>query len=268
MNSLDGSAVQEVANLAKKGQDAKLRLFSHEDTAYILNPDTGAFEVIGKHDREPDTIQLHSLAGLVDLLRTRRREFESVEGTEEGTEPVAGLAVHIVSPTQIVVYGATRARTRRRFTYAQVTARPRSEFPFGRWLSQEDAIIALQSSFVDTENRAQLLKVIGNIAANVEVRAKDDGVSQEMTVRLNLALDGRETLPNQILLAPYRTFSEVEQPESPFVVRAKVIEKAKDEKVAQVALFEADGGAWQEEAVLSIYHRLRSELPDGISILR
>ena len=57
---------------------------------------------------------------------------------------------------------------------------------------------------------------------------------------------------NPAPLRPLRTFPEVEQPVSPFVVRFKEGKKA--------ALFNADGGAWKVAAVKSIGSFLRKEL--------
>jgi len=53
-------------------------------------------------------------------------------------------------------------------------------------------------------------------------------------------------VPNPVMLAPYRTFPEVEQPASPFVLRLK---QGPEGGRPSLALFEADGGKWQLEAV-------------------
>lgn len=59
-------------------------------------------------------------------------------------------------------------------------------------------------------------------------------------------------MPNPVYLAPYRTFAEIEQPVSKFVFRMESGPKA--------ALFEADGGAWKNEAILKIKEYLQKEL--------
>ncbi|MGC4432461.1 hypothetical protein ABWL48_20460, partial [Streptococcus suis] len=53
---------------------------------------------------------------------------------------------------------------------------------------------------------------------------------------------------------PYRTFAEVEQPASQFVFRI--------DKQARMALFEADGKRWVQEAVGNIAAYLKAELAD------
>lgn len=52
-----------------------------------------------------------------------------------------------------------------------------------------------------------------------------------------------------VTLAPFRTFTEVPQPESPFIFRAK---DAGAEAIPLLALFECDGGKWQTQAMESI----------------
>ena len=55
-------------------------------------------------------------------------------------------------------------------------------------------------------------------------------------------------VPNPVILAPYRTFLEVEQPESSFIFRMR----DSDRGGVSCALFEADGGAWRNEAMSDV----------------
>ena len=59
-------------------------------------------------------------------------------------------------------------------------------------------------------------------------------------------------MPNPAVLKPYRTFVEVEQPESKFVFRMQT--------GPEMALFEADGGAWRIQAMKNIKEYLEKEL--------
>lgn len=80
----------------------------------------------------------------------------------------------------------------------------------------------------------------------------DDGVSQVLTVKQGVSLAQNVTLQNPVPLKPMRTFSEVDQPESNFTLRVN--------GDADVALFEADGGAWKNAAVANIKNYLESKL--------
>lgn len=59
-----------------------------------------------------------------------------------------------------------------------------------------------------------------------------------------------------VRLSPYRTFREIAQPESQFLLRIKT----GDNGAVQAALFEADGGAWRNEARLRIAAYLKEHI--------
>jgi len=96
-----------------------------------------------------------------------------------------------------------------------------------------------------------------------EPRLTSPGVSQSVTARAGLARVAEVPVTNPVTLRPYRTFAEVEQPASPFILRLK----RKDGEMPQCALFEADGGKWKIEAIQNIARALRvltAELPEGM----
>ena len=75
----------------------------------------------------------------------------------------------------------------------------------------------------------------------------DDGVTQSVTARVGIAKLGEAELPNPIRLTPIRTFPELDQPSSLFVLRVR--SGAAGSGLPLAALFESDGGAWQNEAI-------------------
>lgn len=79
-------------------------------------------------------------------------------------------------------------------------------------------------------------------------QAEDDGVSQRTTVKQGVQLKENVTVKGRVTLRPYRTFREVEQPASEFIFRLR----SRDGGVPECALFEADGGKWKLDAVLTI----------------
>ena len=64
-------------------------------------------------------------------------------------------------------------------------------------------------------------------------------------------------------LAPYRTFPDVAQPESTFILRMK---GGSEHQAPTAALFEADGGKWALMAVERIAEHLSIEL-EGWTVL-
>ena len=112
--------------------------------------------------------------------------------------------------------------------------------------------IMLQSAFVDNTDKILLLKYTGLIQEENVKDTGDDGISQAVTIKTGVATVGQAIVPNPVSLAPFRTFPEVTQPSSKFIFRMQEGPKA--------ALYEADGGAWRNEAILSIKSYLQKEL--------
>jgi hypothetical protein len=130
-------------------------------------------------------------------------------------------------------------------------------FGFGDWHEHERFCIALQTCFVPTEALGALIKVVAHVTADEIATSVDDGVTQTVTAKAGVQLLDRVSLPSPVTLRPYRTFHEVPQPESPFVLRAR---KDRTGGVS-FALFEADGGAWRAVAIDCVATYLRSGLP-------
>ena len=82
----------------------------------------------------------------------------------------------------------------------------------------------------------------------------DDGVSQAATIKTGVASVNDVKVPNPVVLAPFRTFPEISQPESKFIFRMQSGPRA--------ALFEADGGAWRNEAMMKIKACLEEQLKE------
>ena len=127
------------------------------------------------------------------------------------------------------------------------------DFDFNEYISIENMIICLKSRFAPTEDRDYLVQLLGNITDQQSVQTKDDGITQSATVKSGIQLIGEQRIKPIVTLKPYRTFLEVEQPESDFLIRLKD---------GRAALFEADGGAWEREAVKNVADKLRELLED------
>lgn len=169
------------------------------------------------------------------------------------------LFIHVVSPIQaeLISHPGGRHRKRDCHIFANCSDILGKGFRFGEWYDVETFIINLQAQFVDTTTRAALLSVVGNLASeNVQTLA-DDGVTQVVETRQGIARRSSSTVPNPIVLAPYRTFPEIDQPTSEFVFRLK---QGRDGEMPRAALFEADGGQWKLEAIERIAAWLASEM--------
>lgn len=191
-------------------------------------------------------ITVHSLTAIVDYLKA---------GVEK--DLTVGCYVQVQSPTKVVVNAPIAKQTDRRFSIMVATAML-PEIHFGHFMSFEEANITLQSRFADAGDRAELIQSLSKIVANETLEQSDDGTSQEVTMRAGIKAVN-STVKNPVDLCPFRTFTEVVQPESPFVVRLR---KPSDEGM-QVAFFEADGGAWKNVACKRIKEFLDEQLKEA-----
>lgn len=203
----------------------------------IQTDDKGREFIVGDNVRHytpddmPETIETSTLSSIVNFVK--RVNDSSSRGQ---------LLVQIDGPKRVIVKSALDEYGRRaEFMLAEPTF---DDFRFGKWYDRESLNIALQSQFEPTADRASLLKFIGNYKESSENTASDDGVMQTATVQTGAANVDTVKVPNPVLLAPYRTFTEVDQPQSEFIFRMQ--------QGMQGGLFEADAGAWRSVAIESI----------------
>jgi len=133
------------------------------------------------------------------------------------------------------------------------------DFEFGRNYSREEMIVALQSKFANNDDRNTLLKFISNVQDTNEQNYVDDGVTQTAKATTGVSSLSNVVVPNPVTLRPFRTFSEVKQPESDFVFRMN----NKDSFV----LLEADGGIWERKAITNIGEFLTDNLKLSVPVI-
>ena len=133
-------------------------------------------------------------------------------------------------------------------------------FPFGTFMPQEEFIIKLHSLFEKKEGDDfdYVALMVSKIVQADTADTDDDGITQHVTVKRGIsgALKEKGNIKPIVRLSPYRTFREIAQPESQFLLRIRT----DDEGSVQAALFEADGGAWRNEARLRIAAYLKEHI--------
>ena len=195
-----------------------------------------------ENELRASAIQMNTLTSLVDYLKA---------GVDKMAEK---MLVQVVSPTKVRVLSMLDA-DRKREELVEVEAMI-PDFEYGRYMGNERFIIALQSKFIDNDDRALLLKFAGTVKDESIAEYGDDGVTQKATVKTGITSVGDAIVPNPVKLRPFRTFVEVTQPESAFVFRMRQA----DGRGIECAIFEADGGAWKNVAMKSIKEYLQFEL--------
>ena len=219
-------------------------------------PEEGVFVLppgwkIGEPPAPPDVapIMIHTLTGIRDYLAANVDDLPKPE-----------QMIHVLSPREVHLIEAFEGEEVRfrRTTYVKAAAEV-PEYPFGRFLDAEEFMIRAMTLFVDTPERKRLLEFMASIRDSTVVETGDDGVRQEVKIAKGITRLDNAPVPNPVNLQPYRTFPEVDQPGSPFVLRLRSGDE--DSKPA-AALFDCDGGKWRIEAIQSIASWLRREVPD------
>lgn len=192
----------------------------------------------------PARYSVDTLEALVKLIRT------------EGINHSPRLYVRVNSARRVMVDTTYTHRDYAEYSrlplYEAVTDVP--SISINQSISQERAIVELQSLYAVTPDRDCLLHLLSCIDVNQGVSSVDNGVSQEVSVRTGAVLKVQQTVRPIVRLQPYRTFLEVEQPASDFLLRL--------DKEGRPALYEADGGAWKLEAKRNIAAYLGEQLAD------
>lgn len=186
-------------------------------------------------------LTISTLTGFVDYIKSNIDEIKTK------------ILIHVVSPVSVKLYGPLNIDREREGYLAAIADLPKN-IRYEQFLDAEQFNIMLQSSFADKGDKEVLLKYTGLVRDEAVKTTGDDGVSQKVTVKTGVASVAEAVVPNPVTLAPFRTFPEIEQPSSKFIFRMKDGPRA--------AIFEADGGAWRNEAMLSIKEYLKEELKE------
>lgn len=201
----------------------------------------GELEIVEPPVDRPQQLDVYSLDSICKLIRT---EIEKVGATilvqAESYQDVHVITTYLDDFTRNDLY------------------RARADVPGFRsgWRKREDAVIELRSLFVPNEGTAYLLDLLSRITNENTVRTDDNGVTQTVEAHQGIALNTLVEVKPRVSLQPFRTFLEVPQPESEFLLRVDA-EKG-------IGFFEADGGVWKLEAKRNIAAYFEENLKDLI----
>ena len=186
-------------------------------------------------------IECKTLTGLLDYIR-------------ENQESILGGAyfLHVVDEKTVSLISALDG-DRERETLVVARAETPS-LPIGAFYNNEAFLIGVQANFVPGKDRALVLQFAGTVTDGTITDYKDDGVTQKATIRQGIKGKTEAVVPSPCNLRPYRTFAEIEQPESGFIFRMR------SGHGPECALYEADGGAWKYKAMDGIKKYLQAHL--------
>lgn len=219
-----------------------LKAESMEPKVLEINGDTYCDKELMRYHRFPTAseLEVNTLTAIVDYIKGKPEELRDT------------MILHVVSPREVRLYsGLVDERKREHLLAASAIV---NVFNFDKFYDQERFLIELQANFLETEDLRTIMQVSGNIKSGTTANYSDDGISQKTTIKSGVSLND-VIVPNPVVLRPYRTFAEVEQPESNYVFRIKDIESGPAFK-----LVEADGGLWKNAAMKSIKEYFEYEL--------
>lgn len=158
--------------------------------------------------------------------------------------------IHIIDPDNVELVSEPTSdwHNRDKFVTAS-TELSVEQYPFGHRVDIENFIIYMRTRFVQTPQVDAIVKLIGTMSQEAVKTSDDDGFTQKVSTRSGVIIHADKTsVPNPVMLKPYRTFLEVDQPESPFIMRLH-----NEQTGTKISLHEADGGKWKLFAMRNIY---------------
>ena len=199
----------------------------------------------------PDTLPLNSLDSLIKMVKT------------EASEQDAPLYITIPDHMTVRCFGQPDAAERyHRQVYYEASATDVPGWAEKNTLGFEEAQIALRTRFQETSDTLYAMKLVSDISLGAKVIYNDNGIATTITTQKGVALQTNEQIRPLVKLRPYRTFQEVEQPESIFLIR--VSDRG-------ISFIEADGGMWKltarETIKTFLEERLSQEVTEGSVII-
>lgn len=214
-----------------------------QDHTYAIDRDGSYCEILPE-EFHPDALVLTSLDALVKLVKT------------EGTEMDAPLYITIPDHMTVRCFGQPDACARyHRQTYYEAKATDVPGWDQKVQLGFEEAQIALRTRFQETEDTIYAMKLLSDICCGAKVVYNDNGIATTVTTQKGVSLQTNAQIRPIIKLKPYRTFQEVEQPESIFLIRLND---------RGISFAEADGGMWKLHARETVKAYLEGRLKEEI----
>ena len=213
--------------------------------AFVVNSE-GQVKQIHPDLDWPTPLELSSLDALVKMIRCELR-------------PRPDATVFVMIPTHLKVEAflppQEALRWQRPLPYF-VEATDVPGWDSDKTLGFEDMQIALRTRFQDSRDMPYIQKLLSDITTGGKITCNDNGIATSVVTQKGVALQGTEVIRPIVNMRPYRTFQEVEQPESPFLIR--VSERG-------LRLIASDGGMWKLAARQTVKAFLEEQLADLVS---
>ena len=201
-------------------------------------------ELIHIQDKKPMPICI-DLTGLDSICKMVRNEAEHV-----GLQ----IFIQVKDYKSVVVFTSLDADEDRLYLYKCIADTP--AVTTDRFMPYEKAVIELRSLYIPNEGTQYLLQLLSSISNESKVTSTDNGVTQQVEARSGIALNSMVKIEPRVTLQPFRTYIEVEQPASEFLLRIN--------ERGEIGFFPADGGVWKLEATRNVAAYFEYALKDLI----
>ena len=229
---MDNTAIEKIVELGKPNLvDHYGRVYTDKQLSVIKQPAC-------------NTLEFHTLDGLINTIKREYEDFDRF------------LLINVYDESTVIVYSSLHTFSDRMREKPYICNADVIDIPLNRPVDYETMMITLKSKFVETPELLALVKLLGSITEESSATASDDGFTQNVVVRKGIAMKENKPVKPIVKLKPYRTFNEVDQPESDFLVRLS--------EGGYVSLYMADGGAWMLEARKNVAKYLKEGLADLI----
>lgn len=214
-------------------------------TTYVIDGHTYSSHDLERIDPPKYMPKAIDVTGLDSICKLVRNEVKAV-----GRK----IFIQIKAYNQVSVFSTYDAQYDRSYLYRCTADTP--SVTVNRFNPYENAVIELRSLYIPNEDTQYLLKLLGSITSESKVTSSDNGVTQTVEAKSGIALSQMVEVKPRVSLKPFRTFIEVDQPESEFLLRISGDGK--------IGLYEADGGVWKLEATRNVAAYFDKELKDLI----
>ena len=235
---MKADAIEKIVGLAKNEMITVGDLEYSTKNLHLVKPPT------------PVGLGVSTLQAIADYI-----EYADINGNLKKADTI----IHVSGYDSVNVLSRLDQKFKHRETHLQ--ARCAAEpFEFGREHGVERFIVSLQAQFAQDETTAAILNIVCNLTSENTLKIEDNGITQSASVKTGIVDEGMENIPNPVVLQPFRTFPEVDQPKSKFIFRMD------GKRNVTCTLHEADGGAWKLEAIANISKWIKDKIP-GVQII-
>lgn len=199
----------------------------------------------------PEVLRVYTLRALCDATKTGILDLE-------------GANAVIVDYRTVGLYSGEKSDHLGKYRTLLASAEnPAEPHPFNTPLSYEEFVVWVRARFIQDAHLQGLLELVAAITSSDVEEQVDDGVTQTVATRRGIRFTDTSKVNPYWILTPHRTFREVAQPGSLFLLR---LTRSGGEK-PRFALYEADGGSWKLDAVDLIRDHLEANLSQAVKLI-